>query len=278
MIVKSLTNSTIDEVIACFLLAFENYYVAMPMYREYYVSRWRDTRVDFTYSYGMYDDDQLVGFVLHSIDYRSNSTVAYNAGTGVIPSHRGRKIVQEIYTNALPDLANKGIDKSTLEVITLNEAAIKAYTKIGFKITRKLLCFKGELPTDIAYIAKLEPRDLKTIEWNTLPHQEYYAWEHQRDSLLVGDYQFYYVMHGGKAESFFIHHITTDAIVQMDVLHTSSKNWERLTKGICQVCCSVSIINIDERLHDKIDHLYASGLIHFLDQYEMKMDISPKIV
>ena len=68
---------------------------------------------------------------------------AYNAGTGVVPEHRGRKLTQRLYAFMLPKLRESGIEQCLLEVIQQNEAALKTYQKIGFRITRSFDCFRA---------------------------------------------------------------------------------------------------------------------------------------
>jgi len=132
MIIKQLHTTSIHTIIDCFLLAFDQYFVEMPSDKVYYIERWKAAQVDFALSYGMFDDEKLVGFILHAIDKRFGVLTAYNAGTGVISEYRGKRIVKALYQFAIEDLKQNGIKKSTLEVITENEKAIKAYEGIGY--------------------------------------------------------------------------------------------------------------------------------------------------
>ena len=92
MTVRNLANISFDELLSCFLAAFENYYVQMPTDKSYYKERWRLAKVDYNYSYGMFDKNKLVGFIIHAIDKRNGTLIAFNTGTGVLPSYRGKRL------------------------------------------------------------------------------------------------------------------------------------------------------------------------------------------
>ena len=89
MIVKNLEKIEFDIIVDCFLKSFENYYVKLPTDKNYYKNRWRLAKVDYALSYGMFDDEKLVGFIISAIDKRNGEKIAFNTGTGVLPEYRG---------------------------------------------------------------------------------------------------------------------------------------------------------------------------------------------
>ena len=202
MTVKNLSHITFDEVLDCFLLAFENYFVKMPSDRNYYKERWRAAKVDFNFSYGMFDKGRLVGFIIHAIDKRDGMLTAFNTGTGVIPEYRGNRIVKSIYTYALKDLGENGIEKSTLEVIKKNETAIRSYKSIGFKVCKNYKCFTGAVSIENCDPFELKEIALKNVDWKNLPNQEFYSWDFQKETILERNYTFYHVLNRKEPESF----------------------------------------------------------------------------
>ena len=140
MVVRHLGDTDFKNIMECFLSAFENYFVKMPTDYNFYKERWKASGVNFNLSYGMFDNDKLVGFIINAIDERQGELTAYNSGTGVIPEYRGKRIVKTIYDFAIPDLMQNGITKCLLEVITENAKAIKSYEGIGFKICKYYKC------------------------------------------------------------------------------------------------------------------------------------------
>jgi ribosomal protein S18 acetylase RimI-like enzyme len=274
MTIKNLSNISFNELLDCFLAAFENYYVKMPSDRNYYKNRWKAANVNYQLSYGLFDKGKLVGFIIHAIDKRNGILTAFNTGTGVIPEYRGEKIVKSIYTYALKDLAQHGIQKSTLEVITKNNIAIKAYEGVGFKISKKFKCYGGEIKIVNYEQFEMEKLGLKNIDWNTLPNQQYYSWDFQKETLLKGNNTFFQVLNNKKPESFFILNTDTNYIAQCDVLNKSNNGWNRLFNAINkQVSGNIKIINVDERLKDKLNYINSIGLEHLIDQYEMELII-----
>ena len=131
MIVKKLEGIEFDRIADCFLKSFANYYVKVPTDKNYYKNRWEMAKVDYALSYGMFDGEKLIGFIINAIDNRNGKRIAFNTGTGVLPEYRGRGIVKSIYDFAIPDLKNSGITKCLLEVIIENIKAI-AYSATYF--------------------------------------------------------------------------------------------------------------------------------------------------
>ncbi len=274
MTVKNLSHITFDEVLDCFLLAFENYFVKMPSDRNYYKERWRAAKVDFNFSYGMFDKGRLVGFIIHAIDKRDGMLTAFNTGTGVIPEYRGNRIVKSIYTYALKDLGENGIEKSTLEVIKKNETAIRSYKSIGFKVCKNYKCFTGAVSIENCDPFELKEIALKNVDWKKLPNQEFYSWDFQKETILERNYTFYHVLNRKEPESFFIFDPENNYVAQFDILNSENQGWNRLFSAIKHISGTIKVINVDERLKDKLDYIGFIGLENSVDQFEMELKIT----
>ena len=98
-----------------FLSAFANYFVKIPTDPKDYKRHWQATGERFDVSYGMFDADILVGFIIHAVHERPGELTAYNSGTGVIPNYRGQRIVKSIYNFAIPDLIKNRMTKCVLD-------------------------------------------------------------------------------------------------------------------------------------------------------------------
>ena len=271
MIVRNLENISLEEILDAFLLAFENYFVPMPVEKEYYENRWKVAGVDYSLSYGMFDGGKLVGFIIHAVDKRQGQLTAFNTGTGVIPEYRGKRIVHSIYDQALKDLRHHGIEKSTLEVITKNEIAIRTYQKVGFNVYKYFKCFNGTLKLDPTELPEIREVDLKDVDWDSLPDQELYSWDNQKESVSRGPYRFFNVMRQEKPETFFVINPDLGYLAQFGLLHAENGSWERLFAAIQQISKSIKINNVDARLEDKVSHLSLFGLENSIDQYEMEL-------
>ena len=273
MFVKNLSNISLDIIIDCFLKAFDNYFVKMPIDKGYYKLRWKAAKVDFKFSYGMFDGEKLVAFIIHAIDIRNGKLTAFNTGTGVIPEYRGKRIVKSVYEHALKDLSENDIEKSVLEVIVKNEIAISLYKGIGFKICKEYKCFKGNIKIDSSFPFELREINLKDVNWSSLPNQQLYSWDNQQESVLEGSYRFFQVLHNEKPESFFVINPDQNYLAQFDLLTEEKDGWERLFTAIRNISESIKVNNVDVRLNEKLDNLILFGLDNAVDQFEMELKI-----
>lgn len=273
MIVRCLEHTDFNTIIACFLSAFENYFVQMPTDYNFYKQRWKAAKVDLNLSYGMFDGDQLVGFIIHAIDERYGEYIAFNTGTGVIPDYRGRQIVKSIYEFAIPDLKRNGITKSVLEVIIENEKAIKVYEGVGFKTCKTFKCYAGELIANEGQV-DIKKMEFYDVPWTQIPNQDKYSWDFHSRCLMNANSSYYYVYNDNKVESFFAITIENGIINQLEVLNNQKGNWERLFHAVQSISKHVRIINIDDRLGEKITALEQAGLKNTVNQHEMELRLS----
>ena len=272
MQIKSLDTLTTWQISDVFIEAFADYVIKMPTDHDYYENRWRNGGINFDRSYGMFDGEQLIGFILIAIDERFGEKIAYNGGTGVIPSHRGQRIVQQLYDHALPIYKNDGVDKCTLEVITSNKFAIKAYQNVGMKITRTLKGYKGELQSK-GLDFDLEKVKKENINWESLPNQHFYSWDFQPPVVKKSDVQFFDVSHQNRKVGYFIIDDKKGRIHQMENYSDSMEDWHRIFDAMRSLANPINIINIDDRLISKIQIFEEHGLENMVNQYEMEVNI-----
>lgn len=277
--VKNLKNIDFDELMDCFLMAFENYFVKMPTDRNYYRERWRMAKVDFKLSYGMFDQERLVGFIINAVGEKNGVLTAFNTGTGVIPEYRGLKIVKSIYDYALIDLKRNGILNCSLEVITKNEKAIRSYQCIGFEIIKKYKCYNGIIDLENSDSVDLKEISCNKIDWKTLPGNDYYSWDYQKESIQGGNFRFFQVLNHNSPESFFAINTENGHLAQFDLLNGSDDGddgWDRLFSGIKRISGTIKVNNVDVRLTKKNNVLNRIGLVNSVDQYEMRLNLKEK--
>ena len=226
MKVRHLGYTNFDMIMECFLSAFENYFVQMPTDHNYYKERWKAAGVHYDLSYGMFDGNRLVGFIIHAIDKRQGHLTAYNSGTGVIPEYRGQRIVKSIYKYAIPELKKNGITKGQLEVITKNEKAIKSYQGIGFEICKHYKCYKGTFSTESNQDFVLKKVSYEDVDWDAVPNQDLYSWDNQKESVAKGNYDYYQVYVDDELQSYFIMNSESGYVAQFEVLDNSDLGWE----------------------------------------------------
>jgi hypothetical protein len=269
MIVKNLDKTDFNEIMSCFLKAFENYYVKMPTDHSYYKERWRMANVRLDLSFGMFDNHVLVGFIINAIDKRNDKLVAFNTGTGVIPEYRGQRIVNSIYKFAFPLLKNVGITLFALEVIKENTIAIKTYQSLGFKITKNYKCFGGKINIEKTKDYQLKKIDIDSYDFKTI-NQNTYSWDNHINVIRKGNYEHYQIIKNNTIESYFIINSQNGYIAQFDVLNETPQNWQQLFSAIKSISDPIKINNVDEKLDTKIKSLKHFGLNNTVDQYEME--------
>ena len=137
MEIRTLEHTPLKDINECFTDAFANYVIALQFDEEMTMERWRLADVDYRLSYGAFDGEHLVAFIIH-IKTRDQ---LFNFGTGVIPTHRGQRLVEKMYQRILS--AHPGT--YSLEVIKQNTKALRIYQHLGFEINRDLISVQGEL-------------------------------------------------------------------------------------------------------------------------------------
>ena len=220
----------------------------------------------------MFDEEQLVGFIINAVDKRNGEYVAFNTGTGVIQEYRRQRIVKSIYDFAIPELIKYGITKCQLEVITENEKAIKAYESIGFKIERTLKCFAGEISSNTS-TANVKEVTFDEIDWELIPNQQYYSWDFHKNCLQNGNSRYYNILDNEELCGFFAINPDNGTLNQLEVFNNENDYWQLLFGAVATTYPKVRTINVDDRLKSKINAIEMAGLNHTVSQYEMQFSL-----
>jgi len=273
MNIKNLSKIPFENIIKCFNESFASYFVELPKDSDFWKQRWGQANVDYSLSFGMFDNDKLVGFILNAIDFRNDELVAYNSGTGVLPNYRGRKIIKSVYDYALPILKQNNIERCTLEVVQENEIAIRLYKSIGFNIIKKYKCFQGEINLHKNNNIILVELDINNIDGSNLLNQDIYSWDFHLNVLKRGNYKYYKVFNNDILESYFIVNPENGYIAQFEVFKNDKDSLRNLFIGISTIVKTIKINNIDEKSSDKIYFINKLGFKNTVDQYEMELKI-----
>ena len=136
-----LSEEKFPQIAGTFDEAFADYYQKSTRKAETWLfNRAAKNGVEWDYSVGAFDGERMVGITLIGISVWMGKLAAFDAGTGIVPDYRGRGLAAEMFQLAVPKLKQRGVTKFLLEVLQVNEPAIKAYQKSGFKITREFDC------------------------------------------------------------------------------------------------------------------------------------------
>ncbi|MFD2516552.1 GNAT family N-acetyltransferase [Salinimicrobium flavum] len=270
MKIKSLEELPLETLMECFLISFQNYFVSLPQSTEYWKDRFATARVDWTLSFGMFDGDLLVGFIINGIDEHNGVLTAYNTGTGVLPEHRGKQIIEKLYAHAIPLFKNKGIVKCLLEVIVENERAKKVYEKIGFKVTRTLRSFKGTLDADAGNEYEVEGVSYRKVLDLELYDPKFYSWDNSAEAVKKAEEntESHLLIDGENEPSGYFTIDNAQNILQME---STDKHYAGLLDAISEVATTVQIKNIPAERTELIEALLARGFENTVNQYEMEL-------
>lgn len=272
MEVRSLHNTPLNTIVDCLLISFEDYFVPMPTQLSYWEDRFKGARVDLDLSFGCFEQEQLIGFIINGIDDHQGKLTAFNTGTGVIPSHRGKKVVDHIYDFALPVLQKAGVQKCALEVVQANDRAIRVYERIGFHITKKFLCFKGQLPPANEGL-EVQAIPFSEVATRNTPFHDYYSWDNMNAAVITAGslYTTYLVRdQAGEEIGYFTLNLKNGYLAQYE---SFQDDFNPLLKGISQIRREVRINNVDIERADVVIFLLAAGLDNHIDQFEMEMGV-----
>jgi ribosomal protein S18 acetylase RimI-like enzyme len=274
MEIKDLSTTSVEEVVFAILMAFEGYFLTMPSDPSYWAGRFQAARVDWTCSFGLFEEGELVAFIINAIDERGKHKIAFNTGTGVLPKYRGQQIVDQLYEYALPFFDEKKITHCALEVVQENSRAIRVYERIGFSITKEYYCFKGKLATS-SYQTTLEQVN---IDDRQDAKADLYAWDNSTRAVKnspIGTYRCYEVFNLEQEKiGFFVINPSSGYLPQFEIYQTSlSENWHLLFDGIAQISRVVKINNVDAKRTDQRTVLVDLGLENTINQYEMEREL-----
>lgn len=184
-----LTNIPIRTVQSCMLESFADYQIDMS-YMTVEVMEHRNTicRNNPDYSVGAFDGDKMIGFINVGLDYINNELTAFDGGTGVIKSYRGKGIAGKMFAKSVEHLNKKGVKNFMLEVLQPNTSAIKAYKKEGFVVSRSLKCYDIEINNFKGNYMNLHDVKIKQISVLELEKYWHYikypvSWEHMLSGL-----------------------------------------------------------------------------------------------
>ncbi len=177
-------------------ISFENLYQAFnEAFKDYEVTRTSDELLrmllrrgyDASLSFGAFDGDRLVSFTLNATGRFYGRLTAYDTGTGTLPDYRGQGLATAIFKESAPVLQRHGIKQYLLEVLQHNTKAVSLYEKIGFRVSRELNYFIGDISPNIHNrAAAIELKEVRFPEkeqmaamWEFLP-----SWQNSFDSIL----------------------------------------------------------------------------------------------
>lgn len=276
----TLENIEIDSIVEVLNLSFSDYIVPFKLNSEQLKAKIVAENIKLDLSIGVLSSGKLVGFMLHAINDMDGQLVAYNGATGIIPEYRGQGLVAKMYDYLLPKLKALDVKEMVLEVIVGNNAAIRAYEKMDYKIHRTLNCYGGSIEISnkksVATIKELKDFDWDTFTsfWSIAP-----TWQNTVKSLdnskeRCGILEAY--IDNGLV-GYLVYNRMTRRILQIAVAVKHRRNGvgAQLVNKMVEAIDSkeVSMNNIEDNSIETNAFLKNLGLINRVSQYEMKRKI-----
>lgn len=269
--IKDLSNTDVKEIVDCLHSAFSDYAIPMKMPQEYWQSRWEMVNIDYSLSFGVYDQSRLVGFILHGVDILDGSKTAYNMATGVIPEFRGQRLVKQMYDHSLSALKAAQCASLRLEVLTDNTKAIKAYQSAGFHISDEMLSYQIPLDLKTSNQYKL----IKRESWSITEYKDWakhkLSFEH-RDIVIERDqdkFNCFELHNDDKVVAYGISKKANDTLVQFAFKASNNSLKTTFFAALKQKLNQPRIVNISTNNTELIQYFDAQNFHLFIKQYEM---------
>ena len=265
---EALKEIDLLQLAECFNLAFSDYEQSINFTSEslqYYLTA---STVDLSLSYGAFCGEQLVGFILNSKGTYNGQSVVFDAGTGVVPEHRGKKVFSALFEYTCQQLHHHNITKYYLEVLQSNHHAVSIYSKKGFSVRREYSVLVASGPA-------LDLDDGITVK----PYQEFDAFDtkvsvapsFEHTSHTISQNSSLYEVLSLNDQAYCIYAKKNGAIIQMH--YSDLDALKKVMSALISRYPSAMAKNVDCSYQDVLTMLKEIGFREFLKQYEMARDI-----
>lgn len=226
-----LSDCTFDQAVTVWNEGFEQYFSDMTMNYARYLQHLAGCGISPEDSVVAFDQGKPVGMVLLAFQTWNGRKVAWNGGTGVRLSHRGKGLGKQMMREAERRLKEKQVDTCYLEVVSKNIPAIRIYEHTGFRIVENLigLQHKGnfekmpfaEKETRSFHLTRALPMDVGKLDlypsqvawnshWQQVPQGEaHIAWDSSGKAVGYTLTKRVYDLQGG-LESIMLHQYEVD--------------------------------------------------------------------
>ncbi|SDE93294.1 Acetyltransferase (GNAT) family protein [Fontibacillus panacisegetis] len=187
---KPLNELPVEAVSELWNQAFEGYFANVSMPLDRFIARTVNEGLSLEHSFACYADHEVAGIVLNGFRDSNGQKIAWNGGTAVMPSFRGKGIGKVMMAKNIEYYTEQGLDIAYLEAISKNQHAIHVYEKVGYKIIDRLLLLscdqlnRGNYPSTNQYqVVKGLAVDAVALPF----YQPGEVWQAQWQSLKDGE-------------------------------------------------------------------------------------------
>ena len=264
---QALDKICLEQIAECFNLAFSDYeqpihFTAQSL--KYYLTA---SAVELSLSFGAFCGDEMVGFILNSGGSYNNHNVVFDAGTGVVPEHRGKKVFSELFGYTVQQLRQQGIARYYLEVLQGNHHAVSIYCKKGFSVLREYSVLVGSgAKGDHHPVAVAPYQDFEVFitKFAVEPSFEHTTHNIRRNPEL---YEVRYL----DDRAYCIYAKRNGEIIQMH--YNELDALKKVMSALVEQYPRAMAKNVDFRYGDVLQMLTETGFKEITRQYEMVRDI-----
>ena len=272
---RRLTSDDFHELYRTFKSAFSSHSVKIQPSEEEFSRRiYKKIHIDHSISAGYFDGDIMVGFILHASNIYEGIPTAYNGGTGVLPGFRNQRIAEQLYEFLLPEIRAKFLARILLEVVEVNEYAIKLYEKIGFNFKRRFLCYRQTIPLKLKNPLPIREGKMGLVDFDFMDFESSFLDSQQH--LKLGNERVLIAEIEGKKRGYIIFQPHVGRISQLAVsrLYRGRAIGKSLIYAAQQQADkTLTIMNIPEDQDGFDQFLKSSGFQNQINQFEMELII-----
>ena len=265
---RSLHEISMQQLAECFNLAFSDYEQPIcftPESLSYYITA---SAIDLSLSFGAFCNEQMVAFILNSSGIYHNQNVVFDAGTGVIPEHRGKKVFSALFEYTAEQLQHRSIAKYYLEALQSNHHAVSIYSKKGFTVSREYTVLAATGPGHGLnnHIAPIPYQDFDAFatKFSVEPSFEHTSYTINQNPQL---YEVLYL----ETQAYCIYAKRNGAIIQMHYNELGAL--KEVISALINRYPSAMAKNIDCGCPEVIQMLLEIGFQEITTQYEMVRDV-----
>lgn len=190
--IKRMADCTAEEKVLAWNTGFEGYVFDMTTTIEAFEKRGETEGLSDRLSLIAFEDGRPVGLVRNGVREWRGEKLAWNGGTGVAPSMRGKGVGRKMMEATIEILRAEGVHIATLEAVKENTPAIELYKQLGYKIVDEVhfMQLKGQVETNSDFAGESQAVLEAAIpeEAGMLPfYRGDFTWQTQWESVKDGE-------------------------------------------------------------------------------------------
>lgn len=286
--IKTLENISITTIHSAFTEAFADYLVDIS-YMTPEVMKYRFLKNGFQpkLSAGIFDKGKLKGFTVTGTGLFKGHSAAFDIMTGMVKDYRGKGFATQMFDFIKTQMKAQSTNKFYLEVLQENQAAIKAYEKTGFHITRELNCYTLDMNKlksakqiqSVIYIDQVDKSEIDSftefIDWEP-------SWENHFEAIkrITNEINIFTARSNGKNIGLLVYYPTLKWLMCIAVHKDhrrkgiASSLLEYLAEYLKPGTTEIKILNVQADDMAINDFLIKSGCEKMTNQYEMEYSLN----